>query len=357
MRHLWGLTMLLLACGGGEPAAPEGSLAPPASTADESTTEVTSTSPEPGSDGGGGAAATAAPCARHAFTHDGVRRGYLLCVPDPPPRGPRPVVLGFHGGGGRAAQWQRILPWDETAAEHGFVMVFMQGCRPGERDCSGVDGSYLWSVDKPGEPDTVDDQGYTLAVIDRLRSVHGLAIDEAKIFGTGHSLGGIFLYSMRCDHPDVFAAVGPIAAPPSDGTCSPRGDTSIFHVHGVDDANVPFDSGCCSAAQRAPGNAAYLAACDALPRCFNPSNWWPPVRDGAHPFADVVGLHEVATVALGCSDRQTPVGARPACTSYENCDEGTTVETCLLDGVAHGLAHLDAALDLRAYFWARFASF
>ncbi len=360
MRRGWLCGLLIVACGGG--TDPDGGAIDAGRTDGGALDAGDASGLDAGADaapGDGGAGGDAGPvavpsCASHAFMHDGVRRGYILCVPDPMPAGALPAVLGFHGGGGRATAWRNTLPWEETASREGFVMVFMQGCRDGETDCAAPTGSYQWNVGKPGEPSGVDDQGYTLAVLDRLSSVHGLTIDASRVFGTGHSLGGIFLYSMRCDHPDVFRAIGPISSPPSDGTCTPSGDTSIYHVHGAADPNVPFDTGCCSRAQQSPANAAYLPACDALPRCFNPTNWWPPVRDGVHPFADVIGLEEMATTALGCAATRTPVPGAPECSAYDGCRAGVAVEECLVEGVGHGLAAIDAAFDVREHLWSRF---
>ncbi len=293
-------------------------------------------------------------CETVSFMHDGVNRAYILCTPNPVPAGALPVVLGFHGGGGNAASWQRVLPWHETGAREGFVVVFMQGCQPGAVDCTGATGSYGWNVGKPGETTMVDDQGFTLAVLGRLTTVHALSIDRARVFATGHSLGGIFTYTLRCDRPDVFAAIGPISATPSDATCILAWNTSIYHVHGTGDMNVPFDTGCCSRAQQTMGDPEYLAGCAALPRCFNPTNWWPPARTGMHPFADFIGIEEIARDGLGCATTRTPIAGLPACEQYGGCRAGTHVEECHVRGADHALAGINMLFDVRAYLWGRF---
>jgi polyhydroxybutyrate depolymerase len=281
---------------------------------------------------------------------------YILCVPDPVPDGPMPVVLGFHGGGGRADGWMRRTRWHEHGSEHGFVTLYMQGCRDGVDDCSEPGGRYAWNIGKPGKPSLVDDTGYTRQVVRRLEEVHGLAIDHTRVYGTGHSLGGIFIYSVACDLPDLFAAIGPISAPPSDGSCRlGSGGPSIFHIHGTADPNVPFDTGCCSAAQKNPDHPGYLAECEELPGCRNPVNWWPPVRSGRHPAAKVVGLNDFAQVVLGCSGewRTTFEDDAATCSSYVGCERGE-VEVCLLEGIGHRLPDIDREFDLRDYLWSRF---
>lgn len=297
-------------------------------------------------------------CTTEVFTHDKVKRTYILCHPDPLPKTALPVVLGFHGGGGNAAQWQKVLRWENHAAQNGYVFIYMQGCREGSADCSGVTGSHLWNVGKKGETTNVDDKGYALAVLKRLTDIHKLSIAARRIYATGHSLGGIFSYSLYCDLPNVFAAIGPISAPPSDATCQPHGNTSIFHIHGLKDVNVPFDTGCCSLLQQTRLSKQYIKACENLPRCFNPSNWWPPVRSGQHPFNNQEGLDAMATKGLGCSTTlTTPIQTKViTCKTYSSCKNNKVAQFCTLPAVDHSLRDLHTAIGIPAFLWKRFAA-
>lgn len=297
-------------------------------------------------------------CSAETFPSGGRTRGAIVCRPEPLPAGPLPLVLAFHGGGGNAARWQASIPWHETAARHGFVAVFMQGCREALTDCSAAQGSYLWNVGKAGEPSAIDDQRYTLDLLAHLETALGLEIDPGCRFATGHSLGGIFTYSLMCDRPELLTAIGPISAPPTDQTCTPHAGTSIHHLHGALDENVPFHTGCCSAAQQTAGDPEYQPACAALPRCFNPSNWWPPVRSGDHPFAQVTGLDALAFQGLGCRGEPEVLSQTGGvtCLTYPGCAPDRAAEFCLLDGVDHNLAALNTVLDVRAHLWARFAA-
>ncbi len=294
-------------------------------------------------------------CTQEVFTWDGAKRLYILCVPKPLPSGAMPVVFGFHGGGGSAANWYKTMPLYQVGAKEGFVMVYMQGCRDGQSDCS-VAGKYLWNVGKKDSLSSVDDQGYVKEVLQRLTTVHKLSIDPKRRFATGHSLGGIFSYSMWCDQPTLFAAIGPLSAPPSDATCKTQSNTSIFHVHGLKDANVPFAGGCCSLAQKTKASRSYLAGCDALPQCFNPTNWWPPVRSGQHPYTQLVGLDEMATQGLGCSTtfEETYNQGAVRCYAYKSCKNNKSAEACLLIGVDHSLNNMNAVLNLSNWLWSKF---
>jgi len=297
-------------------------------------------------------------CTYEVFASGGRTRAAIVCRPEPLPPGPLPVVLGFHGGGGNATRWQESIPLHLSGARFGFVTAFMQGCRDNLQDCSPAQGSYLWNVGKAAEPGEIDDQAYTLDLLAHLETALGLEIDPGCRFATGHSLGGIFSYSLLCDQPGLLTAIGPISAPPTDATCSPHAGTSIFHLHGQLDENVPFHTGCCSAAQQAVGDAEYLPECAALPRCFNPSNWWPPVRTGVHPFTTVTGLDALATSGLGCAGEPEVISQTPevTCRAYPGCVTDRTAEFCLVEGVDHNLAALDAAHDVRAHLLPRFAA-
>jgi poly(3-hydroxybutyrate) depolymerase len=295
-------------------------------------------------------------CTQESFTFDGRKRAYILCVPDPIPPGPLPLVLAFHGGGGNAGAWYQATEWRNLVGPSGYVVVYPQGCQEEKTDCTAQAGSFSWNIGKLDDPREVDDQGFVIEVVARLVSVHGLTIDDGCRFGTGHSLGGMFLYSLTCDHPELFTAIGPISAPPTDATCEPFGDTSVYHVHGTKDDVVPFDTGCCSQIQKTQGDPAYLPGCDGLPVCQQPSTWWPPVRSGEHPFTAVTGLDDMATAGLGCKNEWavSEESGATTCHAYQDCRQGLAAEVCLIEGVGHNLKDISAAFAFADFHHARF---
>jgi predicted peptidase len=63
-------------------------------------------------------------------------------------------------------------------------------------------------------------------------------VDAARIYLMGHSMGGYGTWSIAMNHPDIFAALGPIS-----GGGTPAGMVKIRHipayvVHGDDDRTV-----------------------------------------------------------------------------------------------------------------------
>jgi predicted peptidase len=76
-------------------------------------------------------------------------------------------------------------------------------------------------------------------VLDVLAEVRkNYRVDAARIYLMGHSMGAYGTWSTAMDHPDIFAALGPIS-----GGGSPAGMIKIRHipqyvVHGDDDRTV-----------------------------------------------------------------------------------------------------------------------
>ena len=294
-------------------------------------------------------------CDRIAFDWEGRKRLYILCTPSPLPAAAMPVIFGFHGGGGNAGSWLNAMPLHQLGAKEGFASVFMQGCADVLKDCS-TPGKYFWNIGKKGLVQKVNDQSFVKEVLRRLTVVHKLKIDTRRLFATGHSMGGMFSYSLWCDQPGLFAAIGPLSGPPTDATCKVQSHASIFHAHGAKDLNVPFARGCCSRVQKTRGHAAYLSGCATLPLCNNPINWWPPVRTGKHPYGDVVGLDEMASEGLGCENKLQEIYRKGSvlCYAYQNCKQGKRVEACLLLGVDHSLRNMNRAFYLPDWLWLKF---
>ncbi|MEO0601259.1 MAG: PHB depolymerase family esterase [Myxococcota bacterium] len=336
-----------------------GSPAPEGDEIDESGSDTDSVDPGPADSGPADDPDPPVPtsvCTDHAFPHDDTTRFYRLCVPEPLPDGPLPVVMGFHGGGGGARNWSQSAPFDALGATEGFVTLYMQGCREALSDCSGLNG-FLWNIDKPGGERTVDDKGYVLATLARLETEHGVEADRDRIYATGHSMGGMFAYSLYCDEPDLLAAIGPMSGAPSDGSCAPHANTALFHLHGAQDENIPFASGCCSAAQQDAGDPAFVEGCSELPTCANPTQWWPSVRGGDHPNdPSILGLDAMAMEGHGCEAivERTVEGPPMTCFAHVGCPDQRP-EACLVGGVDHSLAALNAAVPVAEHFWRRFA--
>ena len=67
-------------------------------------------------------------------------------------------------------------------------------------------------------------------------------VDESRMYLTGFSNGALMVYAYACDHPEVFAAVAPMAGTNVTG-CRPDRPVSLLHQHGDADLVVPYGGG------------------------------------------------------------------------------------------------------------------
>lgn len=76
------------------------------------------------------------------------------------------------------------------------------------------------------------------------QAIAELPVDPGRIYLTGYSMGGIACWDMGARHPDLFAAIIPIAARREAGPslCSMR-DVPVWAFHGADDPVVPLALG------------------------------------------------------------------------------------------------------------------
>jgi poly(3-hydroxybutyrate) depolymerase len=127
----------------------------------------------------------------------GARRGYLLYLPSSWQRGrPVPLVLVFHGAGGRSAGMARHTGFSRVAEREGFAVVYPDGVGRRWNDGRGIGGAR-------------DDVGFVRALVDSLE--RELGIDRRRVYATGISNGAMFAHRLACDLPGVLAAIAPVA--------------------------------------------------------------------------------------------------------------------------------------------------
>lgn len=162
----------------------------------------------------------------------GITRRYFLYLPSTWHRGrPAPLVLVFHGGGGRATGIAPHTGFSRLAEREGVVVAYPQG----------LNGR--WN-DGRGYAATHDDVGFVRALLDTLG--RELSIDPRRVYATGISNGAMFAYRLACDLPGVFAAVAPVAgAMPADlaPACSHTQPVSVLAFQGTADPLMPYAGG------------------------------------------------------------------------------------------------------------------
>jgi polyhydroxybutyrate depolymerase len=139
-----------------------------------------------------------------------------------------PLVVMMHGGFGTGEQAEKSYGWDQLADSAKFVVAYPDGI------------GKAWNVHGCcGRParDNIDDVGFITAMIARIS--HALSVDQARVYATGISNGGMMAYTLACNSA-MFAAIGPDSATQLDACASPH-PTSVMHIHGTADRLIRYD--------------------------------------------------------------------------------------------------------------------
>jgi polyhydroxybutyrate depolymerase len=192
-----------------------------------------------GSLGTGAQAAGAGEDRTETIQSGGIQRTYHVHLPPDAQVGRMlPLVMVFHGGGGRGTGAARLYGFNQLADARGFAVVYPDGLDRRWNDGRGTTGErWLNTV-------LVDDVSFVSAVIDRLTVT--LHIDPRRVYATGISNGGIFSHRLACELPDKIAAIAPVAgtiAEPEAPRCTPRTPVSVVEFHGTEDRFVPYTGG------------------------------------------------------------------------------------------------------------------
>ncbi|MDR3698607.1 MAG: prolyl oligopeptidase family serine peptidase [Candidatus Sulfopaludibacter sp.] len=133
---------------------------------------------------------------------------------------PVPLVVALHGMGGDENSMFDSYggTLKREAARVGFAVV----CPKGRDTASMYRGAAEQDV---------------MAVLAEVRRDY--QIDGQRIYLMGHSMGGFGTWSVAMDHPDVFAALGPISGGGNPANMAKISRIPEYVVHGDDDRTVP----------------------------------------------------------------------------------------------------------------------
>ena len=177
-----------------------------------------------------------------SLVHDGKTRTYMVHLPPSyyDNSNNLSLVLGFHGGGGSAENFQEQSKFNEKADAEGFVVVYPDGLgNPGlyiktwnAGKCCGQNASTL----------NTDDVGFVSKLIDEL--VANYRIDSKKIYATGHSNGAMMCYRLANELSTKIAAIAPNAGNFQIKTpYTPTRNVPVIHVASKLDQNVQYTGG------------------------------------------------------------------------------------------------------------------
>lgn len=203
----------------------------------------------------------------------GAPRAYFVDAPTGTTT-PLPVVLGLHGYGGDAAQFERYWELRRQVQRRGFLYVRAQGL---------VDdtGRRAWNASAAccGRGRRVDDARFLRAVIQDVRARYD--VDDDRIYVLGKSNGGFMAHTLACRSADLVAAIVSFAGagPPRARSCRPSEPVSVLQLHGTADPVVAYGGGRVHQyPQRHPGAVATVDGWARRDRCTRTRSA-PRVRD------------------------------------------------------------------------------
>ena len=248
-------------------------------------------------------------------------RRYRLFVPDPVPAGPMPVLVAIHGGGGAEEAYPRENELTMLAQSEGFVAVFPMADLQAEDEGE-------WQLNT--RSDDRRDIDFIDAILDHLGSNY--AVDEARLYGTGYSLGSMFTYELVCQMSERFAAVASFAGtmPVMPDDCVPDVPMPIMHLHGTMDEIIPYDES------------------------WDWKRW-----DSVGTMRSIPSLMEFWSQRFSC-ERTTETEAADGASTlivHDQCAEGVRVEHYRLNGWGHEWPNLVGEDTAHSTMWQFLASF
>lgn len=175
----------------------------------------------------------------NTFLHGDSLRQYILYVPEAYDGSEDwPLVINYHGFTNSAADQMFISQMNPVADTAKFLVAYPQGLL--------VNNPFLgfsapgWNAD--GTLSDNDDVDFTSQLIDQISASY--AVDAARVYVTGWSMGGSMAFQASCGLPDRIASVASVAnqmAGSQIENCTPGRPFSALLMHGTADPILPFD--------------------------------------------------------------------------------------------------------------------
>lgn len=181
----------------------------------------------------------ATPAERQTLMHDGVARSYVLRSPAGARRpATRPLVIVLHGGGGNAANAERMTGFTEKGRREGFFVVYPEGSsRFGDKLLTWNAGHCCaYAMDND-----VDDVGFIRALIEELTARH--PIDPRRVYVTGMSNGAMMSHRVGIELSDRVAAIAPVVGTLFGDEPPAAGPVPALMINGMLDEHVPWQGG------------------------------------------------------------------------------------------------------------------
>jgi len=158
-----------------------------------------------------------------------------------------PLVIVFHGGGGRAEGTMQSTGWIEKSEQAGFIAVYPEGSREhpdkpwrfrgnGQTWNDGSERINLGAIER-----NVDDLFFIEAML--LDIFDRFPIDRQRVFATGFSNGASMTFRVAGELSQYFAAVAPVAGGDWLESPAPEFPLSLLYITGSVDPLNPLEGG------------------------------------------------------------------------------------------------------------------
>ena len=154
----------------------------------------------------------------------------------------RPLLIVLHGGLGRAEQIQNYIGLDPLADQKNFIVAYLDGTKVSKVLPKKRKGWNAGGCCGLPEDNKVDDIAHIANVVDYMQNHYN--IDTSRVFGTGHSNGGMMTQRIFCE-TDLYAGAVSISGTLQieNASCKAAAGKKILNIHGAQDANLPPEGG------------------------------------------------------------------------------------------------------------------
>ncbi len=173
---------------------------------------------------------------------NGLRRSYIVNLPPAyhEDTATYALVIGLHGTGGNARQFEEHYGFSRKADEAGFIAVYPNGVTG-----DGAMSIRTWNAGSCCDyamRKNIADVQFISNLIDKMISSH--RVDPKRVYVTGMSNGGMMAYRLAAELPGKIAAIAPVSSnmvyspAPAQARAMP-----ILHLHSILDEIVPYYGG------------------------------------------------------------------------------------------------------------------
>ena len=178
--------------------------------------------------------------AAESLPFGGLTRTFVVRTPTEtlPADNPLPLVIVLHGGGGNAANAEKMTGFTEKGRKEGFIVVYPDGTGPLQGRLLTWNARHCCAY---AMKNSVDDAGFIRALIDDM--VAHYPVDPHRIYVTGMSNGGMMSHRLGIELSDKLAAIAPVVGTLFGDEKKPEHPVPALMINGMLDQNVPYQGG------------------------------------------------------------------------------------------------------------------